>query len=283
MRYRPSTLNSNKQKRIDNYFEQLQSRLLAHIDGLLDEVHPEVMRQPIYETAFKASETLDKRHRRPKTEVACLVEQIYTEYSQSNTPPDALLTISVIQPEYYDIFDDSIDGDVPSDKIEEVVLITQTLMPIMTQAVNELGDDSFSHWSSRISELTAAPYYEATLDSSFESYSIILNKQSKLFGSLTGISALAAGCSEQEVSDAEKIGELFYKFEQLVLDCEQYTPDTDERWNIRTYRSLDGVQPILTDWSEQLYDVTSSYSHTNKEIIRSLLALDFEKWSESVE
>lgn len=278
MLYCPSDLSAEESAAFEAHVQDLRERVLDHVEAVLREVPSPELAQEVYDVAFKESDALPKREHRPKLETALLAEQTYLEFDPSGERLDELLRFTVVVQEYYDMLDDIVDGDVSDGHENRVVLVSQTLVPVLADCLADLGDHATTYWSNRAFELLTAPQMEASRDPSIEAYEELVERQAVLFGFVTGLSAVVTGQDETTVDRAERLGRTAYKHAQYVLDYEQYQSGRTERWNAAELASEAALVDRLQQWRAEVTELTSGYADERAFLLRALVALDVEEW-----
>lgn len=281
MLYCPSDLPADDADAFEAHVQDLRDRVLDHVRELLLELDSPRLAQQVYDLAFDDSEVLPKRESRPKLETALLAEQTYLQFDPSGEHLDELLQFTVLVQEYYDMLDDLIDDDVAPTHENEVLLVSQTLVPMLQRALAALGADATDYWTDRSVDLLTAPQYEATHDPTPEHYAELLARQSVLFGFVTGLSAVVTGQDEDAIQRTERLGRVAYKHAQYVLDYEQYHAGHTEEWNAAELSSEAALIDRLEQWRAEVVELTADYDPERARLVRGLVALDVDEWRRS--
>lgn len=275
----PLALSPDRTATFEEEVAAFESRAEAAIEALLETVDQPSARQQLKRVVFSANSVLPKRRRRPgrvSLLSAYLVEQLFAEYGDDPERRRLLVQFALTVAEYADIVDDLVDGDVDPDRETEVILTLQVLWPLLTRLLVELGDRETRYWTDRATLLVSAPVTEQTHTPSAENYRTLVDRQSTLFGFVTGLAAVAADEEPTTVERAERLGELFFSYTQYLLDCEQY--DGNEAWNALAVSSPSAVAEQLRAWREQ-FEADLDYLSTERaRRLRPLVAVDLAAW-----
>lgn len=276
---RPRTLSESEISDVEAHLDEHRAQSLEALKELLVTIEDEEMGQFVYNIAFRPNDALPKREYRPKMDIGIFVDQLYTHFDPEAPHDTELLQFVYTVHEYYDIFDDVVDDDVAPGREREVVLASQAMMPLMVRLVHSLGDDAVEYWTRGAMRLTSSPTMEDDATPSTEAYLDLLDRQSELYGFLTGLAPIVAGEPDQR-DDAKTIGKAMFKQEQLVLDCEQYEDEPDDPWNARALFSQAEILTLLSEWHDDVCRLTEPVSEPHASRIRALTALDTEAWAE---
>lgn len=277
MLYRPSDLTSERRAAFEEYVGDLRERVLDHVEELCREVDEDALAQRTYELAFKPSDALPKRSRRPKLQTAVLADQTAAAFDLADSRRDALVAFTVAVQEHYDVLDDVVDGDVAPGHEDEAVVVSQALVPLCVRRLDALGSDAVEYWHDCALELLAAPHAETTDDPSADAYRRVIDRQSALFGLVTGLAAVAADRDESTVERADRLGRTVYRHAQFVLDYEQHARGDDE-WNARALLGERRVLESLEIWRAAVTDLTAEFPTHAADRLRALVALDVDAW-----
>jgi hypothetical protein len=276
---RPRTLSEEEVAEIEAHLEKHKEQSFEALKDLLGTIEDEEMGQFVYDIAFRPNDALPKRTYRPKMDIGIFVDQLYAHFDTETPHDTALLQFVYTVHEYYDILDDVVDGDVAPGHEREVVLASQAMLPLMVRLVHSLGDDAVEYWTRGAMRLTSSPTMEDDVAPSPEAYLDLLDRQAELYGFLTGLAPIVAG-NPDKCDDAKKIGKAMFKQEQLALDCEQYEKEPDDPWNARALFSQEEILSLLSEWHDDVCELTESVSDPHASRIRALTALDTEAWAD---
>lgn len=109
-------------------------------------------------------------------------------------------------------------------------------------------------------------------------YEEVLERQADLFGGITGLCAVASPDDAAPVQAAERVGQAFFAFEQLLLDGEQYSPGQDRSWNAWRLLSEDDVYELIGHWHDEFRSAIEEFPEEQRTRLRPLTAIDFEVW-----
>ena len=276
--YCPSDLPAERADAFEEHVQNLRRRVLDHVETVLLDVGSPGLAQEAYDVAFPETDALPKRESRPKLETALLAEQTYLSFDPSGERLEPLLQFTVVVQEYYDVLDDLLDDDVTAGHESRVLLVSQTLMPMLVRLLGELGDAAIEYWTDRAFELLAAPRIEATREPSPEDYAELLDHQAVLFGFVTGLAAVVTRRDDETIERAERLGRTAYKHAQYVLDVEQRRSGRVEGWNAAELHSEADVVDQLERWRAEVDDLVTAYPDERADLIRALVALDVDEW-----
>ena len=273
---RPTNLSEDRVREIERTLRELRTRLKRHVEAILEDVESEVLRNQLRQVAFASNELLPKRRRRPSVEIHHLVEQLLLAYGSEGKTTDNVLRFTLAVQEYYDISDDLIDGDVAEDSETEVLVTNELLLPLVLRLLGRLGDDAVTYWSHHAFRMASSFADELLYDPSAEAYLDLIDKQSELFGAVTGVATIAADCSDGRVERAEAIGAAYFKHEQFLLDLEQYDGDDSDPWNAWHLLSADEATDHIRGWQDDIIRLTDTLPDEHAELIRPLVAVDLD-------
>ena len=274
----PSDLSPEAAQTLEAAGQHVRDRALDRCEAILTAYEETETAQFVYDRAFSPNDLFPKRQRRPKTDSALLTEQVYREFGTDESTLDALLDLSILSQEYYDILDDAVDGDVAPDRDGEAILTSQLLLPRIHERLAVIHPDASTFWAGRIERLVTAPQLERTTEPSEEAYLALLDRQSNLYGALTGLAALAADTDDATVDDAERLGRTIYKHDHFVHDRLQFEDGRREEWNAAALLSEEEVVDRLRAWRETVEELTASFDDERATILRGLVALDIDAW-----
>lgn len=279
MLYRPSDLEPEQLSAFEGYAESVRQRMLDEVEAMLDGLDP-ALAQFLYETAFRANESLPQRDQRPQLRPAVLALAQADAVELGEERSDALLGFTVASQEYFDVVDDAVDGDVAGGTDAEALLAAQLLLVLALRRLSELDAATPRYWVDSVAELVRAPFTETQEEPSAALYESMLDRQSELLGFVTGVAAVAAGLPDDDVAHAARVGRLVYRHFALVHDVEQYErgDDGDGDWNAAALFGHDGTQQRLVDVRSDVERATRRYPDPAGTRIRNLVALDVEEW-----
>ncbi|RQG94947.1 hypothetical protein [Natrarchaeobius oligotrophus] len=123
-----------------------------------------------------------------------------------------------------------------------------------------------------------AVFQELQYEPSADIYLDILDHQSELFGVITGLAAVLAGEDSTRVKKAEQLGKHYYKYEQMLLDKEQYETAEHEPWNAWHLMSTETVIKYLRAYQSNIRTLCDELPTKQARLVCSLVALDIEAW-----
>lgn len=256
-----------------------EERAEDDIDDMLAELDSEPARRQLDRIVFNSSTVLPKRDSRPgrvSLMAAFIVDQLYGEYGDGEKR-DRLVQFTLTVEEYADMVDDLVDGDVDPDHETEVLLTLQVVWPLIVRLLVDMGEREGRYWSEHATLLVEAPFTEMTREPSAETYRTVVDRQSTLFGFVTGLAAVAADEDAETVARSERIGELFFKYTQFLLDCEQY--EGDEEWNALAVMPREEVVQQLRTWREAFEAELEALPEERARRLRPMVAVDLEEYS----
>jgi hypothetical protein len=278
MLFRPLDLTDAEVNRISEHLDGLRGRLYDEVDELLSTVPFDPLATQVEALAFSPSDALPKRRQRLKPDLAHIVEQLALGHDIDNQQRRLLLQFTILMAEYYDIFDDVADGDVTDGRMAEVVSTWQIMFPLAVKLLNDLGPAAVEFWVPRAMGLMEAPLAECQLSEDAAVYDDIVTRQSDMFGFVTGLPAVVADADTDAVERDERIGQLYYQYEQLLLDCEQ---QDGESWSVDQFESETAVVGRLEEIEREADDLLASLPEERASLLEPLFAVDLEVWRRS--
>lgn len=281
---RPTTLSTERERAFQRRATDLELRVLDTVAVLLDSVDSEVLAETVSHVAFQANDVLPKRRYRPKLEPALLVSELYQAYADDGEATDRLLGLSVVVAEYYDVTDDLYDGDVTADHRRQVLLAHEVLVPVLVRLLGSLGHGAVEYWTGQTTPILES--FAAELDErepTAQRYQTILDRQTALFGSLTGVSAVVADVDSNRIEDAAALGQCYFEFEQLLLDREQLARDPDDTWNAWALMDRNDVVERLHSLRTTAHARSDHLPDTAAGTVRALFAVDVDEWLATVD
>ena len=279
MRYRNRRTTQEEQRRFDEMMAAFYHDLLNEIPIILKQIPDKNLQQKVYALAFRANKTLPKRQSRPQIIAAFLVDQLFHVFSDGNMnhqTRSSLLRFTVIVQEYYDILDDIVDGDVDQEHLPLVLLVNQTLLPLLLNELSKLGSRATEYWSERALSLVSSVFVEKCKEKNKSNFILSLDAQSWLYGFCTGLPAVI---SEQKslLCAAENIGRSAYRYSKLTLDLDQVEDDGDDQWNARHFFSKAEIHELLQKEHQCLCEhIALLPPGQYSENIRSLFSVELE-------
>ncbi|WP_247730880.1 hypothetical protein [Halovivax limisalsi] len=267
---------------LDERRDALEEDLDRIVSALLAEIPHEPLREQVELLAFTPNDALPKRRRRPKWEVAFLVDGLARAFGVDGQPRDTVLGFSLCINEYYDIFDDVVDGDVADGARGEVVATWQVMFPLCARLVHRLGDDAVEYWTELGMGLMEAPLAGVLTDPGLDPYLEIVERQGDLFGFLTGLCAVLGDEPTPTVERAERIGRSFFAFEQFLLDGEQYGGGETEGWNLFALAGTNEAIDRLVERRIAYERACRILPEHQQSTLTSLVAVDLDRWRETV-
>jgi len=282
MFHRPLSIEDSKRDRFERVLETCEAETDAAVDRTLAAVPLESLREQVAATVFSPSDALPKRNRRPKREITMLLDGLETTVGGIGDNRKPLLSFGLIVNEYYDICDDVVDQDVVSDSRAEVILTWQVMVPLLARLVHRLGTPAVEFWSDRAMGLIEAPFVALRAEPSRDTYKKVLDRQADLFGCLTGLCGLLGECDEETIIACEDIGRAFFKFEQLLLDGEQFADGETAGWNafvlLDSDRVISRIATIRSEYRATLAELPGEPAQK----LEWLVAVDLNRWQREV-
>lgn len=206
-----------------------------------------------------------------------------SKYDPAGGQRDESLQFTVTVMGYYDIVDDFIDGDVTEGAEADVYLTNELLQPVVIRLLNRLGDDAVRYWSKHATRMLCCFVEQLQEEPDTETYLHILDLQSELYGTITGISAILADESSQTIELAAMASKHYFKYDQVLLGREQYETDGPDPWN--AWRLMPESEAIdhLQSWQHEIHDYLSTLPDERATLIRPFVALDIEEWIDDFE
>lgn len=178
--------------------------------------------------------------------------------------------------------DDIFDGDVAEGSEPAVYVANELMLPVLTQLLHRLGEDAVSYWAPKASRMVCCFLDELRYKPAKDAYLEILDQQSELYGTCTGLSAVSAGADPKAVERAEQFGKQFFKFEQVCLDRTQAESEDTDPWNAWQLMSNQAVLDQLQEWQANLEAYLSRLPDERQAYVRPLVGLDIESWHQSL-
>ncbi|WP_459193957.1 hypothetical protein [Halosimplex sp. J119] len=253
----------------------MEERLSELIREILEGIESELVREQIRTVAFNTSSALPKRQQRPTVKIEFVTEQLASALGATREEIDRLHKFTLVKQEYYDIADDLLDGDVEGRREPEVYLTNECLLIVLIERLSALGEQAAEYWSRNAETLIEAPFTELLADPEFEPYLDILDKQARLYGLVTGLSAIVAGEPDRKGA-FEDLGRTYYRYEQLLLDLHQYERTDSEVWNAWTLTDEERVLSLIKDYEWELRDGLRTLPDDRYELLLPLVAADVE-------
>jgi hypothetical protein len=152
------------------------------------------------------------------------------------------------------------------------------MFPLAVKLLNDLGPAAVEFWVPRAMGLMEAPLAECQLSEDAAVYDDIVTRQSDMFGFVTGLPAVVADADTDAVERDERIGQLYYQYEQLLLDCEQ---QDGESWSVDQFESETAVVGRLEEIEREADDLLASLPEERASLLEPLFAVDLEVWRRS--
>lgn len=276
---RPTTLSAEDRRMLERRGREVEIRILEALEAILGHVESEQLRDVMSSLAFRTNDALPKRTEPPKLEPALLVTEIYLSFDDDEQTLEQLLRFAVGACEYFDITDDLFDGDVRESYRDRVFVCQQVFVPELVRTARTIDPAAVSFWADRTTRLLESCLAEEAAEvPTLQSYRAILDRQAELFGSVTGMAAIAANASDDAVGNAASIGRTYFEFEQLLLDGEQYAGDEDGVWNAWKLGDPGTVEDLLKRRRMDAHEHLSNLPDERTESLRALFAIDLEEW-----
>ncbi|SER28152.1 hypothetical protein [Natrinema salaciae] len=279
MLHRPLDVSDADRRTLESDRERLNETIDRAVSELLAEVPHGPLREQLELIAFTPNAALPKRTRRPKWELAFLVDRLANASTMDDERRETVLQFSLCVGEYYDIFDDVVDDDVAEGARGTVVATWQVMFPLCTRLVHRLGDDAVDYWTDRAMGLMEAPLGGIRTDPTLERYRAIVDRQAVLFGALTGLCAVV-GDHPATVERAEQLGRAYFRFEQFLLDGEQYASGETGGWNLFALADAADALEYVTDCRRDYERACRSLPDADRRALRPLVGVDLDRWAE---
>jgi hypothetical protein len=265
----------SEQQRIEAEIDELEEILLEEVEMFLSRIDIEPMRNHLHEIVFVSNTALPKRTDRLQSTAPYIAATIYDGLANTDFHRRDLLRFSVVVQEYYDVFDDLLDGDVERSRWEEVFCAHELMIPLLIQDLYQLGADTVEYWTQRTTKMMVGPYTELVVDPEAELYLQIVDNQSLLYGSITGLAAHIAGSSTEKRRYAEQLGCLFFKLHQFTLDLEQHGTD-DDSWNAWSLLGVPQATELFYWYQDKAIELAGELPSKEASRLRSFAAIDLE-------
>jgi hypothetical protein len=283
MVFEPLDVPEVNEERFWDERKRLRSRLDGYVDQLLQRTDDPAVRDQVQFVAFTPTEVLPKREQRPTVEVNYLAERLYLAHDPDGKQLDAALAVSVGAMEYYDIVDDVVDGDVRDGHEIEVVVTNELLMPLFVQSLGEVGSQAVVHWADHAGQTVGSWVAELSGEPSLSAYQELVDRQSHLYGSVTGVAAIAAGAEETAVERATAVGRAYFRYEQLLLDLSQWEQGDDDPWNVWRLADAPDAREWINEERATFERLIESLPAEQQQLLAPLVATDISAFRESLE
>ncbi|MFC3957917.1 hypothetical protein [Halovivax cerinus] len=277
----PLEIDDTDEAAVRSQLKTLFERLHDLVSDVLSEIDQPELRRQIRHVAFQSTEALPKRSSRPTVVIHHLVEQLFLSYDPDGDSLDQVLRAAVIAMEYYDIVDDVIDGDVRAGHELDVLVTNELLFPLFVRHIGRLGQPATDYWSERAVRTVGSLVVEYSSEPSAETYRTLVDRQSYLFGSMTGLGAVAAGAGQADVERAEQIGRTYFTYDQFRLDLRQYEGGDDDPWNLWRLCGDDEATGMIVAQRAEFERLIEPLPDDRRRLLRPLVATDIESYRAS--
>lgn len=276
---RPTNVSEMHEQKVSACFSDFQKELnYNHTEEILSSFNSNDIRDIVSYLAFTPNKVLPKRSHRPTNRIEFVAKQIYLAYESGEGNLDSLLQFTLAFQEYVDIVDDLVDDDVSDEMRNEVYAGVQFLIPVIFEKLNAISNRAILYWTDRFPEMCSSWLEEFHYQPSKDQYFSIIEKQANLYSSVTGVAAIAAGASDETVSLAESIGEIYFKHEQFLLDLLQYEHGEESPWNAWHILADSEAMAQVTQWKDELSDILKELPDERAYYLRPLMDVDVEQW-----
>lgn len=280
---RPLDVSDAQAEAARSHAADLDERLRNHVSAVLAEVEDETLRTQIRFVAFEPNDALPKRRHHPPTgKIQYLVEQLYLSCDPEGDRVDDLLRATTVAHEYYDIVDDVIDGDVADGSELEVFVTNELLGPLLVRLLGRLGPEAVDYWSARTLRAVGSFVAELSGEPSADAYRDLVERQSNLFGSVAGLSAVVAGADEASVERAATAGRAYFQYEQFLRDLYQYERDDPDPWNAWRLLSESEALAYVSERRMTFERSIADLPAERERLLRPLVATDLDAFRESL-
>lgn len=250
-----------------------RNRVLDEVKNVLARLPDERLQRLTYDVAFAPNDVLPKRADRPRLAASFYAERVYESLADDDAHVAEVLQLGMVFQEYFDVFDDVMDGDVPAENVPTAVAVGEVLVALTVQILADLPEGAAKYWSERAVDLKTALAIEVTEEPSREVYREMLDRQSNYYGAVTGVAAVAAGADEEAVERAEELGRLAYRLDQGQLDRIQYEggdgDDPDETWNLRAFYDDEEFAELLGEWRDRFEEIVETFPPEQRPLLRA--------------
>lgn len=250
-----------------------RNRVLDEVKNVLARLPDERLQQLTYDVAFTPNDVLPKRGDRPRLAASFYAERVYESMADDDAHASEVRQLGMVFQEYFDVFDDVMDGDVPPENVPTAVAVGEVLVALTVQILADLPEGATRYWSERAVDLKTALAIEVTEDPSREVYLEMVERQGNYYGAITGVAAVAAGADEEGVARAEELGRLAYCLDQGQLDRIQYEggdgDDPDEKWNLCAFYDEDGFTELLGEWRDRFDELVETFPPDQRPLLRA--------------
>ncbi|MFC3956987.1 hypothetical protein [Halovivax cerinus] len=280
---RPLDVSQDQEDAFRLHTKTLADKLETLVAEILSEIEDQTLRDQIQYVVFEPNDALTKRrYRRPVGKFQLLIEQLYLSYDDKEDTLDTLLKASILVHEYYDIVDDLIDSDIKQGSELEIVVTIELLVPLIVKYIGKLGPGAATYWSDRTIETVGSFVLELSSEPSESAYRELLERQSTLFGSMTGVCAVSTGREDETVQRASKIGRTYFCYEQLLRDYRQYERDEPSPWNAWNLLGEYEAQTLATEQRKAFQNSIAQIPPARRSLIEPLVATDVETYQASL-
>lgn len=276
----PTTLTDAEREQIEQHMYEYREFINQQVTEILNDIDSPSVRDRLRSVVFTPNAILPKRDTRPSYKIAHLADQLYLSHSRNHSQRETFARFTVATMEYFDIVDDIIDGDVAEGAEFEVYLTNEFLNPIVVRFLSHLGEDAVAYWSDHTVSMLHWFEKEFEREPSKDAYLDIVEKQSELFGMITGMSVFIAGEGPLSIEEAERIGKLYFKYDQFLLDREQLDSTDSDPWNAWKLMPESETTDYVRRWQNDVATLTERLPQERAELIRPFHSLHICEWRE---
>ncbi|WP_211338343.1 hypothetical protein [Haloterrigena salifodinae] len=257
-----------------------QSEIDYYIEDILSEIDRKEKREYIRSLAFSSSDIFPKRNYKPMLTFPFITKQLYLSHSNGELLSE-LMSFTLTFIEYYDIVDDLIDGDVIDSYKKNVLIGKELLQSLLVQQLTRLEDSVIDYYCRNIMPMWGGDMEELRSKPSRKRYLEIVGKQANIFSTIAGIVSIISESGEFGLEKAEKFGDVYFKFDQFILDGEQYKAGDPDPWNAWNLLPEEEVRELISGWQETLEILVTDLPEKRAQLLRPLIAIDIESWNPS--
>ena len=278
---RHTSLPADEQAALESALERFDGDVDVVLTEAISKLADPRLEEVVRSLLFQPNEALPKRKRRPDIYLPFLVRQLYHACDPNGTDERELLGVCLTYLEYTDALDDLVDADADPEHSPLVYFTVHTAHLLTYALLADFGNAAVEYFTDHAVETAASVAMELKHEPSLERYLAVLDRQSHLFAGLTGLPALIAGGSRHTVTEFEELGTCYYKYNQAILDVEQYETKQTARdldWNLWTLADDRAVLDRIETWRDGVTAVTDGFPERRRKLVDGLVSVDVETY-----
>lgn len=274
----PCTATEKQKEVLRHDVSEFREYINKQVDYILEDLNSEFLIKKIKSIAFSQNDILPKRRHRPTFEIEYIANTLNNAYKDNYDKNSNMIQLIILYMEYYDIFDDLFDGDVHPGFTNEVMVDREILNIMMINRVSTLEEEAQEYIAAKSTEMIKSFYVEYNNQPDAEIYTELLNYQANMYGGILGLSVLIAGGNNQSVKEAEFFGRCYFKFEQLLLDTQQYLVDDGDPWNAWELMPEGRIKGIIKHNKYRMTKFIQKLNTSDSELLLPLVLTDIDGW-----